>query len=52
MPAFRGKIYVLRDGRRIPTVSTVDLGDSYGVKDLNSSYITIPKADVSEVVNR
>ena len=52
VPAFRGKIYVLRDGRRIPTVSTVDLGDSYGVKDLNSSYITIPKADVSEVVNR
>jgi len=52
VPAFRGKIYVLRDGRRISTVSTVDLGDSYGVKDLNSSYITIPKTDVSEVVNR
>lgn len=52
IPAFRGKIYVLRDGRRISTVSTVDLGDSYGVKDLNSSYLTIPKTDVAEVVNR
>jgi hypothetical protein len=49
---FHGKIYVLKDGRRISTVSTVDLGDSYGVKDLNSSYITIPKSDVAEVVAR
>ena len=50
--SFHGKIYVLKDGRRISTLSTVDLGDSYGVKDLNSSYLTIPKADVSEVVGR
>jgi hypothetical protein len=51
-PNFRGKIYVLKDGRRISTVSTVDLGDSYGVKDLNSSFITFLKSDVSEIISR
>ena len=51
-PAIRGKIYVLKAGRRIPTVSTVDLGDSYGVKDLNSSYLTFLKSDVAEIISR
>ena len=52
LPGIRGKVYVLKDGRRIPAVSTVDLGESYGVKDLNSSFITIPKSDVTDIIAR
>lgn len=42
-------VYIMRDGRKIPAIKVVDLGDSYGLKSASGQIITVLKADVSEI---
>jgi hypothetical protein len=43
-------VYVLFSGKRINAVSTIEMGDCYGVKDAAGNFVKIKKADVSNVI--
>jgi hypothetical protein len=49
LPVPHTPIYVLKDGRKIPAIKVVDLGESYGLKSASGQIVTVLKDDVINI---